>query len=162
MKVRDLETKDAEYMLEWMHDNDVVQNLDKDFGKMTLENCVDFIKQSKKFEKELHLAVTDENDNYMGTVSLKNIDSENAMAEFAIVIRKCAMGKGYAGFAMQKILERGFQNYRLKKIYWYVAKENERAIHFYDKNHYQRVHYEDIQIEKPYGKERYIWYVAIS
>lgn len=38
--------------------------------------------------KNLHLAIVDENDEYMGTVSLKNIEEDKA--EFAITVRKNA------------------------------------------------------------------------
>ena len=39
------------------------------------------------------MAITDDNDEYMGTVSLKNINYTDSFAEFAITVRRTAMGK---------------------------------------------------------------------
>ena len=36
MKLRKLEAKDAPFMLEWMHDEDVVRYMRRDFMSMTL------------------------------------------------------------------------------------------------------------------------------
>lgn len=137
MRLRELELKDAPLMLEWMHDETVVKDMQADFSSKTLEDCNLFILSSKDTRKNLHLAIADENDEYMGTVSLKNIEEDKA--EFAITVRKCAMGKGYSHFGMSEIIRIGFEKMNLSNIYWYVDKNNQRAIKFYDKNGYQRI-----------------------
>ena len=137
MKLRKLELKDAPLMLEWMHDETVVKDMQADFSSKTLEDCNLFILSSKDTRKNLHLAIVDENDEYMGTVSLKNIEEDKA--EFAITVRKYAMGKGYSRFGMREIIRIGFEDMNLSSIYWYVNKNNQRAIKFYDKNGYQRI-----------------------
>ena len=69
MKLRNLEIKDAPLMLEWMHDKNVTSKLHRNFAAMKLEDCEKFI-QSRILDKEkLHLAIVDDNDEYMGTVS---------------------------------------------------------------------------------------------
>ena len=108
-----------------------------DFSSKTLEDCDLFILSSKDTLKNLHLAIVDENDESMVTVSLKNIEEDNA--EFAITIRKCIMGKGYCRFGMREIIRMGLEDINLSRIYWYVDKNNQRAIKFYDKNGYQRI-----------------------
>ena len=137
MKLRKLELKDAPLMLEWMHDETVVKDMQADFSSKTLEDCNHFILSSKDTRKNLHLAIVDENDEYMGTVSLKNIEEDKA--EFAITVRKNAMGKGYSLFGMREIIKIGLGDMNLSSIYWYVDKNNQRAIKFYDKNGYQRI-----------------------
>lgn len=137
MKLRELEYKDAPFMLEWMHDLSVVESLKRNFETKTLQDCLDFIDSSKSTDKNLHLAVVDSADVYMGTVSLKNITEMDA--EFAIAVRKFAMGKGYSQYAMTEIIRIGFEKLKLNKIYWCVDPDNKRAIKFYDKNGYQRV-----------------------
>lgn len=132
MRLRKLEIKDAPLMLEWMHDRNVVEYLAKDFSGFSLSDCQNFIELSQNDAKNLHLAIVDDNDEYMGTVSLKNIDHEKKNAEFAIAIRSCAMRKGYGKFAMQEIINKGFEKLNLLEIYWNVKKDNERAIRFYD------------------------------
>lgn len=137
MKLRKLEIKDAPLMLEWMHDADVVQNMQTDFTHKTLSDCENFIRTSQTDNKNLHLAVVDDNNTYMGTVSLKNI--ENGAAEFAIAARKVAMGKGFSRYAMSEIIRIGFEKLKLRRIYWCVSPENKRAVKFYDKNGYTRI-----------------------
>ena len=73
----------------------------------------------------------------MGTVSLKNI--ENGTAEFAITVRKGAMGKGVSKYAMSEIIRIGLEELNLKSVYWCVSPENKRAVKFYDKNGYIRI-----------------------
>ena len=46
MVLRELMQKDAEYMLEWMHDSNVYAYLGKDFSSMTIEDCRRFIEES--------------------------------------------------------------------------------------------------------------------
>ena len=160
MKLRKLELRDAALMLEWMHDKSVVEDLRTNFLTKTMEDCENFIRKSWEDEKNLNLAITDENDTYMGTVSLKNIREKTA--EFGITIRACAMGKGYSIKAMREILRRGFQEIGLQKIYWCVSPENKRAVRFYDKNGVIRVDADMLDMIEGYTKEQiasYIWYL---
>ncbi len=158
MKLRELRQSDASRMLEWMHDISIVEKLHTDFMSKTIDDCRKFIVESNNIDN-LNLAITDDNNVYMGTVSLKHITDINA--EFAIVICKDAMGKGYAIEAMKEILEIGFRDYSLEYIYWCVAKDNIRAVRFYEKNNFERFRptkniivgeYTDDEISK------YIWY----
>ena len=162
MHLRKLEEQDALYMLEWMHTRSVVRDLNKDFSGMSMEDCRMFIKNSLKDDSvNLHLAIADAKDEYMGTVSLKNIDKDKGMAEFAIAIRECAMGEGASRFAMQKMIEIGKEERGLKKIYWCLSPDNRRALRFYDKQGYARVPFASIGTKVPYSEEeiqKYIWY----
>ena len=81
---------------------------------------------------------------YMGTVSLKHINNVNA--EFAISIRRTAMGKGYARYAMMSILKMAGNDYGLNYVYWCVNPDNKRAIRFYEKNGYARTNHTEIDI----------------
>lgn len=161
--LRGLEQKDAPYMLEWMHDASVVEFMQADFANKTLNDCEAFIQYSQSNNDDVHLAIVNESDEYMGTVSLKHINPDRQVAEFAITIRKCAMGTGVASTAMKDIISLGKDKYHLKHIYWCVSKENARAIRFYRKNGYQEIDiqkYDDI-IRKQYTKDqlnRMIWF----
>ena len=113
MKLRALKLEDANRMLEWMHNDDIVSNLGKNFKSYTLQDCKDFISHSQTDKSNLNLAITDDKDNYMGTVSLKHIIDNTA--EFAIVLLPKAIGLGYARFAFHKILSIGLKNLISKK-----------------------------------------------
>ena len=134
MKLRRLELKDARFMLEWMHDKSVVEDLRTNFLTKTIEDCENFIKNSWSDKDNWNVAIVDEEDVYMGTVSLKNI--KETSAEFGITIRACAMRKGYSIWAMKEIFRIGFEERKLKQIYWCVSPDNKRAVRFYDKNRF--------------------------
>ncbi len=164
MKLRTLKKEDAPFMLEWMHDDSIVKNLSADFSAKTLQDCLDFIEAAQNTSSNMHMAIS-VNDIYMGTVSLKHITYKEA--EFAIVIRNKAMGKGISQYGMSEILRIGFQQLSLKKIYWCVSPENQRAIRFYDKNGYPRADFiksglaDRIKKLDSYDKRQaksYIWY----
>lgn len=139
MKIRRLELRDAPYMLEWMHDEDLTNNLQAEFKNITLTDCEAFIRHSWEDKNNLHMAAADDNDIYMGTVSLKNIDRTVKNAEFAIAFRRCALGTGISAFAMKEILRYGLEVLGLEQIYWYVSRDNARAVRFYDKCGYPRI-----------------------
>ena len=162
MKLRKLQEKDATFMLEWMHDESVVEFMGANFAEKTLRDCKKFIEWAQNNDEDLHLAIVDDADEYMGTVSLKHINKEEKIAEFAITVRKKTMGKGYSAYGMKEILNMGIKELGLSKIYWCVSANNKRAVRFYDKNSYNRtVDVPDI-IKKAYTEEQlsgFIWYV---
>lgn len=158
MRLRKLEIKDAPLMLEWMHDPFVVENMQANFVEKTIDDCERFILSAQKTTDDIHLAIVDENDVYMGTVSLKHII--NKSAEFAITVRRTAMGKGFSKFGMAEIIRVGLEKLKLDKIYWCVNPVNKRAVRFYDKNNYQRVSPDELNITG-YSIEQirdYYWY----
>ncbi len=157
MRLRELKQKDAPLMLEWMHDPDLVKDLRRDFTSKTLEDCLQFIQLSKNFKEDLHCAIVNDEDEYMGTVSLKHIKAQKA--EFGITVRRCAMGKGYAQFGMHSIIEKGFSELGLDEIYWCVSPKNDRALRFYDKQHYLRNNLPEKSIYySPEERNKYVWY----
>lgn len=167
-QLRPLELKDAPFMLEWMHDSSVVEFLQTNFAVFNLDDCKAFITASWTDTRNFHLAITDMDDIYMGTVSLKNINKN--MAEFAITIRKTAMGHGYSQYAMKEMLRIGKEHLHLDFIYWCVSPQNQRAIRFYDKSGYKKLHdtwYCNYGTETDFIKgytisqlQKYIWYMT--
>lgn len=160
MRLRKLKIKDAPYMLEWMHDISVVQNMQTDFASKTEDDCRRFITDSWKNNHNYHLAIVDDDDTYQGTVSLKNI--QDGSAEFAITVRSSAMGKGFSSNAMKEIVRIGFNEKGLSNIYWFVSPENKRALRFYDKNGYNRVFLNQLENAGIYNSKQvqaYIWYL---
>lgn len=157
MRLRKLRMEDAPLMLEWMHDESVVSNLQTDFLSKTIGDCENFINHAQNCSSDMHLAIVNHCDEYLGTVSLKHID--NYSAEFAITIRKSAMGRGIAGWAMKEIIDYGFKVKHLQLIYWCINPENIRGIRFYDKNGYCKI--PAPQMVQGYTSEQveqYLWY----
>lgn len=138
MILRKLKEKDAQGMLEWMHDPDVTKGLQKDFANMTIENCMNFIQSAQDTAEDMHMAICNEEDEYQGTVSLKHIDYKNKNAEFAISMRSSAQGKGFASFGTKEILRIAFEELELEKIYLNVLADNSRAIRLYEKMQFKK------------------------
>lgn len=157
MNLRKLELKDAPFMLEWMHDDTVVHDLRTDFAKKTIDDCESFITSSWDESESFHLAIVDSCDEYMGTVSLKHIKEHTA--EFGITVRKCAMGKGYSHYGMERIISLGHQEHGISLVYWCVDPANKRAVRFYDKNGYHRCDVpHQAQGYSEEEKQAFVWY----
>lgn len=139
MYLRKLEVKDADLMLEWMHDEEVINKLKGNFLSKTKADVLNFIENSIDTTYNLHLAICSENDEYMGTVSLKHIDRVKKSAEFAIAVRKKAMTRGYSWFGMEEIFKQAFNVIGLECVYWCVSKKNIRAVRFYEKHNFHEV-----------------------
>lgn len=137
MKLRRLIYADNIWMLEWMHDKDISCFFLDNFQNKTLEDVNEFIETSYS-EINQHFACVNENDEYMGTVSLKNINYINKEAEYAIVFRKKAQGSGYAEYATREILLYSFKTLGLDRIYLNVYTTNERAKKFYNSIGFRR------------------------
>lgn len=132
IKLRPLRIGDASGILEWMNDQDISQNLNIQDSQKNLESILKFIESAQTSFPHVHKAIVDEKDQYLGTVSLKNIHPVHGHAEFAIVLRKQALGKGYGKIAIQAILKLAQDELKLHKIYLNVLKTNVIAKHVYE------------------------------
>ena len=131
--LRALRVSDAKAMLEWMHDPGIASMFQRDFLSMELDDVMSFIEDSHKSVSSLHFAIANDQDEYMGTVSLKNIDPRNSCAEYAICMRLCAQGTGLAANATKDVLRYAFEELKLHRVYLNVRADNARARHFYSK-----------------------------
>ena len=137
IRLRELKPADAPFMLEWMHDRDIQRWFKKDMLSSTLKQAEDFcinaaIPEELRSGQSIHYAIADEQDEYLGTVSLKEIDLDNLSAEYAIVLRKGAQGKGCGREATWQILEKAFNQYGLHRVYLNVYADNQAAIKLYE------------------------------
>ncbi|ADZ85481.1 GNAT family N-acetyltransferase [Cellulosilyticum lentocellum] len=133
IKLRKLKQKDAPLMLEWMQDKEITSCFRFDAQSMTIEKVYSFIEKAQDISTDMHLAIINEEDEYLGTISLKEIDSINHTAEYAISMRKCAIGSGVARSATEKLLDKAFNEVKINKVYLNVLSDNIRAIKFYEK-----------------------------
>lgn len=139
ISLRELKEKDAALMLEWMHDEDVQKGFKKNMLAITLEQAAQFCRSARIPDPiisgcDLHYAIVDASDEYLGTISLKEVDLYNKTAEYAITTRKKAWGKGIATEATRLILEKAFEQYELQRVFLSVLADNTAAIKLYEKN----------------------------
>ncbi len=133
-RLRPLEEKDASGMLEWMQDPKIACFFRFDAAAMTLETCLAFIRSPSE---DRHWAIVNGQDEYLGTISLKNIDPEKREAEYAIATRACAHGTGAALAATRQVLTLAFEELHLTRVYLNVLADNIRANKFYQKAGFQ-------------------------
>ncbi len=163
MILRDLKRKDAPLMLEWMHDESVVKYLKTNFTEKTLVDAESFILASADKKESIHLAIASDEDEYMGTVSLKNINQVNNSSELSIVVRACAMSRGYSWYGIEEIIKKAFEEYGLESVYWCVSRENERAVRFCDKhNFHEALDIPSFVLERYKGMENLKWYSVLK
>lgn len=136
MILRELKEKDAEGMMEWMHDPEIQKNFRFSVLDKTMKDILGFIREAETkitHGKSIHYAIAGEDDEYLGTISLKNVDLTSKNAEFAISLRKKAQGQGIGMKATHELLHLAFYDFDLQRVYLNVLSENERAIHLYEK-----------------------------
>lgn len=136
IQLRQLLEKDVNGMLEWMHDPDIQNNFRATLQDMGKEDALQFIKRAECTPvagKSIHYAIVNADDEYLGTISLKNVDLKSKNAEYAISLRKKAQGLGIATEATREILRKAFDDFGLERVYLNVLSENKRAIHLYEK-----------------------------
>lgn len=160
MNIRKFKNKDAARMISWMKDDNITKYLDKSFKNYSLDDCKKFIEHSKTDKKNAHFAIVSDQDDYMGTVSLKHIDKVRKCAEFAIVVNSEAISKGYSWFGMGKILDIAFEKMRLNYIYWCVSKANKRAIKFYKKHGFHIIKDIPKELMDLYSNKNMLWYLV--
>ncbi|MBU5594429.1 GNAT family N-acetyltransferase [Amphibacillus sp. MSJ-3] len=90
--------------------------------------------QDNNFHRQFILMSGEER---IGFLALYGIESRHRNAEFAIMIDPGQQGKGYATEATRLLVDYGFYQLNLHKLYLYVVKHNEKAIHIYQKVGFQ-------------------------
>jgi diamine N-acetyltransferase len=133
IKLRELRISDVKRMYEFLSDPDVSNSYVFSKAPVSRERLVDFVRSSWYESGNVHFAISGDDDEYIGTVSLKNINYVDRTAEYAIMIGKEYWGTGYASEATKKIIDYGFGKLNLYKIYLNVPSSNIRANRFYEK-----------------------------
>lgn len=154
--IRELKKGDASGMLEWMTDPEISSCFRYDASKITLASCQKFIKAANDNPNCRHFAIANSRDEYLGTVSLKNIDFAEGSAEFAIGTRKNVHGIGTDATILA--LKVAFEELKLKKVYLNVYSENTRAQKCYLKVGFQFVKKEENAFEKDGVSKDLNWY----
>ncbi len=134
--MRELERGDLPILNEWRNDPDVMHFLGNNF--LFISSDVDeawFDQYLKHRDRNVRLAMIHKKDGrYLGNVNLTNIHPINRAAEFSIVIgNKEYWGHGFGEEATRVMLDHGFLNLNLHRIYLSVIAYNDRALKLYEK-----------------------------
>ncbi len=135
VRIRAIEKSDIAEIMKWINDPEVKSNLLMRYPvsqyqeERWIETALGTDNQrNKTFALETKDGV------YLGGIGLHKIDWENSNAEVGIVIgKKEYWNKGYGTDAMMAILDFGFNQMNLHRIYLRVFEFNQRGIRSYEK-----------------------------
>jgi len=134
--LRPVEKEDIERSLVWRNDDAIKKNLLSYRLPITKPMEDAWIEKAMNGDKDrIVFAIEDvATKKHVGFIELNSIDYFNRNAQYAIVIGdENARGKGIASSATQLILNYGFNQLNLHKIYLQVAAYNTNALQLYKK-----------------------------
>ncbi|MGD7008837.1 GNAT family N-acetyltransferase [Metabacillus sp. 84] len=141
VKLRELEPEDAEDRYQWCLDQEVTAYLNMPdryppFSKKETEEWIRLcITKTNGYDQKAIITVSGK---HIGWIDFKHIDALNRHAELGIVIGdKGCWGKGYGLAAMKEMLEYGFYELKLNKVWLRVEADNFRAIKSYKRMGYK-------------------------
>ncbi|MFP4185418.1 MAG: GNAT family N-acetyltransferase [Thermoplasmata archaeon] len=131
----DLLTIEEEY-IEWMRDNINDPEVRKGLSARYPQNLSqerDFLENSvEKDDDQVHLLISSEGKK-LGLISLFDIDRDDGNAELGIWIMPSEQGKGYGTEACKVIIDYGFRELRLHRIYARVYEHNSASFNMFEK-----------------------------
>ncbi|MUV38989.1 Diamine N-acetyltransferase [Lentibacillus sp. JNUCC-1] len=131
MHLRVMEKDDLEF-LHKLNNDPAVMDYWFEEPYMSLEKLKDSYEKNLDSERHRQFILT-QNGEKLGFVGLFGMNQRDRNAEFAIMIDPIHQGNGYAKTATQLALEYAFDRLNLHKVYLIVDKENEKAVHIYEK-----------------------------
>lgn len=137
VQLRELSLEDVEDRYQWSLDKEVTKHLvvpnqyppfTRDETKRWIEMCMT---RENGYEQR---AILNEDGLHIGWVDLKNFDKTNKNAELGIAIgNKECWGRGYGVAALYNMLQLGFYEFGLEKVWLRVDTDNIKAIRSYEK-----------------------------
>lgn len=137
--LRPLEMEDIDSFVLWLNDAEVRQYLMRIFPLNKIREK-GFVENLYKDDRETILGIIlKENDQLIGNIGLHDISPPYRHAELGIFIGdKSCWSKGYGTEALSLMLEYGFNQLNLHRVYLSVYSFNARAIRAYEKVGFKR------------------------
>jgi diamine N-acetyltransferase len=136
MQLREIDIQDLELINTWRNDPEIIDLLGNNF--LYIAESVDrnwYQQYLQSRDKNIRLAIIpDDMSSAVGIVNLTGLHSVNRSAEFSIMIgNKEYWNQGLGKLATVQMLQHGFHNLNLHRIYLYVLTRNVRAVSMYEK-----------------------------
>jgi RimJ/RimL family protein N-acetyltransferase len=137
VRLRALTSSDIEANVLWMNDVEVTRNLGR-VGRFSYEQEAAYVERAQHNTADHYgfaiEAIEGPQPKYIGNIDLFSFDQRNRQAELGIMIGDHDYwGKGYGPAAIQLLLEFGFGELNLHRIYLRVYDFNKRGIRAYEK-----------------------------
>lgn len=129
VKLRSFETEDVKELHRWSNDSRSILMVGR--TPVTYEKVLEDV-EKKRRNGDLLLGI-EADQKLVGWVFLQEIDHSHGRACIGILLAPEARGKGYGKLAMEKMIDVGFKQLRLNKIYLTTRGSNEQAIALYKK-----------------------------
>ncbi len=130
--LRPLEESDIDRCLRWINDPDIRSTLSR-YSPLNRLREQEWIASQYKDDHNIPFAVAiKESDAHIGTCGLHAIDYKDRCAELGILLgEKEEWGRGYGSETMQLLINYGFRELGLHRIFLRVFSHNERAKRIY-------------------------------
>ncbi len=137
--LRPLEVEDTDAFVPWLNDTEIGRYL----GLMHPTNRLrerGYMEKLYKDDRKVNMGIVlKEGDQLIGSISLDDISIPHRHAELGILIGdKSCWSKGYGTEAMNLMIEYGFNQLNLHRIYLFVYDFNARAVRAYEKVGFKR------------------------
>lgn len=164
IRLRAIEREDIPRFVRWMNDPEVIQFI---LMNSPLSKAMEEQWFEKQLEKPPHqgqiLAIEILENNewiHIGNTGLHNVEPVDLNAEFGIVIgEKAYWNKGYGRKAARLLLQHGFGDLNLHRIYLYVFENNLRGMKAYEAAGFMK---EGVMRDAVYKNGKYLDVVIMS
>ncbi|WP_417820436.1 GNAT family N-acetyltransferase [Terasakiella sp.] len=138
LRLREVRAHDSPKYFDWINNRDLV-HLNATYQPISSQAHEDWFSSITKHSNLVifSIVLSEENkpETLIGSCSLRNIDHLSRTAELQIRIgEQSAQNKGWGSQAVGKLLEFGFNDLNLNRIYLDVFTDNKRAVRTYEKN----------------------------
>lgn len=135
IRIKELSLDDLKFRVSVLNDSDVRKGISIE-EKITYENTLIWFNK-RDLTKRLDFIIY-KNKARVGIIGLTNINYKNKNAELYIAIpNKKNHNKDIGSLALKMLLEIGFNNLKLNKIYLFTYEDNLIAQKFYEKNNFK-------------------------
>ncbi|OIJ19444.1 GNAT family N-acetyltransferase [Anaerobacillus alkalidiazotrophicus] len=130
VKLRAFEQEDIKHLHKWYNNAESIFMVGR--TPMTFEETEQLVFNMRN-AGTIIMGIENNDEELVGWIHLSNIVQEHGRAEIGILMSPDYRGHGYGKSAMKQMIEMGFNQLRLNKIYLTTRGINERAIALYKK-----------------------------
>lgn len=133
IKLTEIREDDSLILFRWINDP-VLVTFNSNYSPVHYVNHSEWIEKILKNKQMTIFAIRLNDGTLIGTCQLHSINNLNGTAELQIRIGEIEFqSKGYGSEAIKQLIEYGFNNLNLRKVYLHVFSDNNRAIKAYKK-----------------------------